>query len=88
MSNAHRRNSIGNSALSQRVLSNAQSNGSVFASDTVLNVHHYNSAQDQASGMTSSSNQNSQIIRVRSNSGSTYDVHTHQQGSYHSRTTN
>ncbi|WP_281557526.1 hypothetical protein [Thalassomonas sp. RHCl1] len=48
---------------------------------------HTGEAQEQASGMTSS-NQNSQLIRVRSNSGSTYDVHIHQQGSYHSRTTN
>lgn len=87
MSNANRRNSIGQSAFSQRVLSNAQSNGCVFASDTLLNVHHYNSGQDQASGMTSSNNQNAQIIRVCSNSGSTYyEVHNHQQRSYHSGT--
>ncbi|GGY49110.1 hypothetical protein GCM10011297_22420 [Bacterioplanes sanyensis] len=86
MSNAHRRNSIGQSALSQRVLSNARANGSVYPGDTVQNIHHYNSVQDRNNGFTSSNNQNSQIITVQSPRGSTYQVHTHQQGNFHSRT--
>ncbi|MBL8481424.1 MAG: hypothetical protein JNJ60_04465 [Rhodocyclaceae bacterium] len=81
-----RRNSVGGSDLSQRVITNLETSGAIRSSDRILNVHHYNSQQDQRSGMTSSVDQNSQIVRVRSNSGSRYEVHSHDQGEYHSRT--
>jgi hypothetical protein len=83
---SNRRNSIGQSSLSQTVITRLRNSGALHSGDQVLNVHHYNSQQDQSHGLTSSTNQNSQIVRVRSNSLSEYEVHSHNQGRYHSRT--
>lgn len=81
---ANRSNSPGRSDLSRFVIGKLEDSGHIKRTDTILNVHHYNSQQDQHQGRP---NDASQIVTVRSRStGRELEVHSHDHGRYHSRT--
>lgn len=79
---SNRSNSPGRSNLSQRVIGRLEDQGAIKRTDTILNVHHYNSQQDQRQG---NPNHNSQIVTVQSRSGRILDVHSHDRGRFLSR---
>jgi len=79
---SNRSNSPGRSSLSERVIQRLEDHGAIKRNDTILNVHHYNSQQDQHHGLP---NDASQIVRVRSNdTGRVLEVHSHDHGRYYS----
>ncbi|EJI1427443.1 hypothetical protein NDM58_004524 [Vibrio parahaemolyticus] len=80
-----RRDSIGESELSQNVIENATRQGGFEEGDVIINIRHYNSLRDRANGLNSNTNQNSQIITVKDVNGRYWDIHSHQQGAFISR---
>lgn len=78
---ANRSDSPGRSNLSRSVIQRLEDRGAIKRNDTILNVHHYNSQQDQERGRP---NDASQIVRVRSHSGRVIEVHSHDHGRYYS----
>lgn len=79
---SQRSNSPGRSSLSQDVIRRLENHGAIKRSDTILNVHHYNSQQDQQQGLPRDA---SQIVRVQSNdTGRILEIHSHDHGRYYS----
>jgi hypothetical protein len=79
---SHRSDSPGRSDLSGRVIQRLEEHGAIKRNDTILNVHHYNSQQDQHQGLAHDA---SQIVRVRSNdTGRVLEIHSHDHGRYYS----
>lgn len=75
---ANRSNSPGRSNVSQHVFDRLENHSSTFDRRYVVNVHHYNSRQDQVRGRYA--NDNSQIVRTRSPGGTTREYHSHDRG--------